>query len=255
MKTTICRVCRSHTSHIFTNKVLKKHTVNYFFCSYCKFLQTEEPHWLKEAYERPINLSDTGIMNRNINFSKLTATLLYNFFSNDSKGIDYAGGYGIFTRLMRDIGFDFYWQDKYTTNLLAQGFEDDASQNFDILTAFEVFEHLIEPKQELENMLTRSKSILFSTEIFLALPPQQDWWYYGFHHGQHIAFYSLNTLKYLAQVFNLNLYTNNTNIHLLTNQNINPLWFRFIVKNYKFIFPWIKWRSISKTHGDSIKFE
>ncbi len=39
--------------------------------------------------------------------------------------LDYAGGYGVFTRLMRDIGFDFYWHDPYTQNLFANGFEKD----------------------------------------------------------------------------------------------------------------------------------
>ena len=31
----------------------------------CDFLQTEEPFWLKEAYESAIGITDTGIIKRN----------------------------------------------------------------------------------------------------------------------------------------------------------------------------------------------
>jgi hypothetical protein len=51
-------------------------------------------------------------MQRNINLSKMVATILLLFFDFRRKFLDYAGGYGVFVRLMRDIGFDFYWYDK-----------------------------------------------------------------------------------------------------------------------------------------------
>ena len=107
--------------------------------------------------------------------------------------LDYAGGYGVFTRLMRDIGFDFYWHDPYTQNLFANGFEDDLKSNskFELLTAFEVFEHLVNPKEELEKMLRFSDTIVFSTELMpQEIPDPEEWWYYGFNHGQHISFYT-----------------------------------------------------------------
>jgi hypothetical protein len=44
---------------------------------------------------------------------------------------------------MRDIGFDYFWQDKYTENLFAQGFENTKIKNgqIELLTCFEAFEH------------------------------------------------------------------------------------------------------------------
>jgi hypothetical protein len=56
---------------------------------------------------------DTGIMQRNLYLSKITAFILLLFFDCRKKFLDYAGGYGVFVRLMRDYGFDFYWYDKY----------------------------------------------------------------------------------------------------------------------------------------------
>jgi len=54
-------------------------------------------------------------MSRNISSSKITAVILFFLFKKFGKFLDFGGGYGIFTRLMRDIGFDFYWYDPHST--------------------------------------------------------------------------------------------------------------------------------------------
>ena len=118
-----CKICTQQPKQIFKGKILNKYDINYFYCEHCGFLQTEEPYWLEEAYNESINVSDTGYMQRNINLSQKLTILLALFFDKNGKFLDYAGGYGVFVRMMRDIGFDFYWDDKYTTNLFARGFE------------------------------------------------------------------------------------------------------------------------------------
>ncbi len=125
-------------------KILNKYYAKYYYCDHCGFLQTEEPYWLNEAYARPINISDTSYMQRNIYLSKTLTTILSVFFNlNNTKFIDYAGGYGIFVRLMPCIGFDFYWHDKYGQNLFAKGFERDFSnkEKVEVVISFENFEH------------------------------------------------------------------------------------------------------------------
>jgi len=218
-----CRICNSKADKAFSAKVLNKYLVDYFHCPNCGFLFTEDPYWLKEAYERPINLSDTGILQRNILFSKILSTIIFFNFNKNGKFLDYAGGYGIFTRLMRDIGFDFLWHDPFTKNIFANGFEYDSTreEKFELLTAFEVFEHLVNPLDEIIKMQQLSNTIIFSTEILPAKIPQPtDWWYYGFEHGQHVSFYSQKTFKHIAQLFNLNLY-NIGNIQILTDKSLN----------------------------------
>jgi hypothetical protein len=44
-------------------------------------------------------------------------------FDANNRFIDYGGGYGLFVRLMRDAGFDYYWFDKFCDNVLSKGFE------------------------------------------------------------------------------------------------------------------------------------
>ena len=60
-----CRVCHRPLGTSFSEGRILDRNVEYFECSECGYVQTEEPTWLDEAYSSPINLSDTGIMARN----------------------------------------------------------------------------------------------------------------------------------------------------------------------------------------------
>ena len=53
--------------------------------------------------------------------------------------------YGIFVSMIRDKGFEFYWQDDFCENIFAERFVADMNSNYDTITAFEVVEHLPEP--------------------------------------------------------------------------------------------------------------
>ena len=63
------------------------------------FLQTEEPYWLAEAYSSVICAEES--VARNLDLAKRVPILLYYFFNYNAQFVDYAGGYGIFTRMMR----------------------------------------------------------------------------------------------------------------------------------------------------------
>jgi len=228
-----CTICGTPSGEIFSSKIIKKYIIKYFLCPNCGFLQTEKPFWLKEAYECPINIYDTGILSRNINLSKKTSVLLYLLFNPKERYLDYAGGYGIFTRLMRDIGYNFLWYDPYTQNLLARGFEYRQDQKIELVTSFETFEHFPEPLVEIEKMLSISRNILFTTILLPENIPEPDsWWYYGREHGQHISFYSVKTLTYIARKYGLNLCTNHYDIHLLSDKLVDNNIFNKIVHSY-----------------------
>jgi len=211
-----CRICNSECKKKFEAEILNKYNISYLYCKNCGFLQTEKPFWLKESYEESMNLSDTGILLRNMRLAKISSVILYFLFRKNKKFLDYAGGYGIFTRLMRDVGFDFYWKDPYTKNILARGFEYDESMKIELLTSFESFEHFANPLEDIEKMLKISKNILFTTDLLPAIVPKPEkWWYYGLEHGQHISFYSRKTLKFIAKKYNFHLYSFG-NTHLLS---------------------------------------
>ena len=247
-----CNICGHSVHKVFEAKIMNRYQISYYFCDSCHFLQTEEPYWLEEAYQDAINCSDTGILTRNLDLSKQAAAIIFCLFDKQRIFLDYAGGYGILTRLMRDLGFDYYWFDLYAKNIFAQGFDyHPGIGEIELVTSFESFEHFPKPIEEIEKMLDFSKNILFSTELLPSPVPQSGgWWYYGLDHGQHISFYSKNTLKYIAKKYRLQLYTQYS-LHLLTDKKINPLFFRFILRMsrlglHKFISRSLR----SKTFGD-----
>ena len=227
-----CKICGSSASLSFSKQLLKKYLVNYFKCNNCGFIQTEDPYWLEEAYTSAITSLDIGLLYRNLFNLPVTSAIIYRYFNSSSKFIDYGGGYGIFTRIMRDKGFKYFRQDIYCENLFAKHFDIndfDGDSKYEMLTAFEVFEHLPDPDAGLKKMLDYSDNILFSTEL---IPKksiiEKEWWYLAPETGQHIAFYSKESLAILAKKNDLNLYTNGTTLHLLTRKKVNPLFFKLL---------------------------
>ena len=219
----LCRVCNSLAVKLFTTELLG-FEVQYFECSRCGYVQTESPFWLDRAYAEVINDSDTGIMWRNkVNTQVVLMTLLA-LRTPRERVVDFAGGYGLLVRQLRDIGVDALWRDKYCTNLVARGFEHK-DETAVLVTAFEVFEHLFEPMIALEHMLTIAPNVLLSTEIMpMPTPAQCEWWYYGREHGQHIGFYRLKTLQNMAECFGCRLLTYGR-YHLITRDSVPaPVW-------------------------------
>ena len=250
-KKTRCPICSHATKHLFTKQVLGKYDANYLHCRYCCYLFINKPTWLKEAYSSPINIEDTGLVSRNLGLSKITSIIITIWFSRRGKFLDYAGGYGLLTRLMRDIGLDFYWLDKYTENLLARVFEHNKSnKKYELITAFEVFEHLQNPASELKKILKYGDSILFSTELIPARDNLKNWDYLGVEHGQHLSFYSEKSLEFLAKKHGLNYYTDHSMVHLFTPQSLSPLLFHNMIRLRSILFPLFSLLYKSKKQSD-----
>lgn len=224
----LCKICENNTEYFAEAKILFKYNIKYYKCPSCGFIQTEEPYWLEEAYSEAINYSDIGLLKRNSDLIAPTANVISMFF-NEGKYLDYGAGYGVFVRMMRDNGYDFYWQDKYCENLYAKDFIGNDAEKYKILTAYEVFEHLNEPIEEVEKMLQLSDNILFTTYLVPNSNPKPDeWWYYTTDHGQHISLYSRKSLEILAKRFKKNFYSNGKNIHLITDKKISGWFFKIV---------------------------
>lgn len=216
-----CKICSAPTTTALTHTVRGKHEARYALCPSCDLMFVENPTWLAEAYEKPINVTDVGYVTRNVFLSRKTLLLCYIAFGKNGTYVDYAAGYGMLVRLMRDYGINFLWDDPYTTNLFSQGFEYDRAKKITAITCFECFEHLPDPLDEMKKMLAISDTIIFSTRLKpVGEIPELDWPYYGFEHGQHVAFWSKKSLARLAADFSLNFYTDGDNFHIITKRTL-----------------------------------
>ena len=238
-----CPICDNKKTQLsFNTLVLEKYNAQFDFCPNCGFIFAKNPFWLEEAYSNSaIASTDTGIVMRNLSISRRLAMLLYLVLKEDGNGryLDLAGGFGLLTRMMRDLGFDFYWSDKYCENLLAHGFEftNDLTP-FRAVTAFEVMEHLERPLDFIKDSLCFSgtDTFIFSTEVFCEpVPDINSWWYYSFETGQHIAFYQKRTLKFISDRIGLNLYSK-SGLYIMTKNKISERVLSFCTNRISYFF-------------------
>ena len=255
-----CKICGKRATRIFEANFLGKHRGFFDYCRTCGYLSVTNPYWLAEAYSDAISATDTGLVQRNFFVAQQLSVFIYFFLGMSEKDqfLDYAGGFGLLTRLMRDRGFNFYWQDPYCVNLVATGFGfDQTSPPFKAVTMFEALEHLDDPLASLENILksAESNTLVFSTLLYGDHPPQPDkWWYYSLESGQHISFFSLKTLSTIGKQMGLNCYSTGS-FHVLTNHVFNPIKFRLVCnpRFTKAMYPLIKTRFLpSLTWSDHL---
>ena len=252
-----CPICSGVMAPCFTAQVLGKYPAQYEVCNACGFLRAHEPHWLDEAYSSAIAAADTGLVMRNISLACKLAGALYWVLGERGEGryLDAAGGYGMLTRLMRDMGFDFYWSDKYCDNLITPGFEYSQAQGpCRAVTAMEVLEHLPDPASFIEESLalSGSQTLIFTTELYEGPAPQPDaWWYYAFATGQHIGFFQRRTLETLGARLSLHLASAN-GLHIFSRTAVNERLLRMVTGRWASLSAlwWIRRRLGSKTVSD-----
>jgi hypothetical protein len=221
----VCRVCGGNIRSIGDRYVMHKYKVTYAQCLVCDYIQTEEPYWLEEAYHSPITAQDTGSLIRVLHLANVTKVLLALVLDRRGRCLDFGGGYGIFVRRMRDLGVDFWWQDHYCENLLAQGFSaNPADAGYELVTCFEVLEHVVAPDELIAALLSRSKAVLVSTELSDGWSERFfDWPYVAAEHGQHVGFFSERTLRAMAQRMGVNFISDGKSLHLFSKVKV-PAW-------------------------------
>lgn len=258
MKTKICPITSQQMDAVFSAKLLNKYNVQYFYCEESGLLQTEEPYWLDEAYAQAIAATDTGILRRNILHLLRSLPLLNALTDEQSKLLDVGGGYGILTRMLRDVGYDCYSYDKYCQNLFADGFEPEENFSASVLFAFEVFEHIENPLKFLQDNFSKysCRTMIFSTQTFNNNTiPDNDWWYYSFETGQHITIYQPRTLKILAEKNNCFYFPLGKGFHLITDKYLSKMnqviFSNRVLSGLQALYFIIKKQKLSKTQLDS----
>ena len=229
---TACKLCGGATEWFGELVVLGRHRARYRRCTGCGHVAVENPDWLEEAYaDHAIAALDTGIVARNLWLADATDALLRWRFRGVRSALDYGGGTGLFVRLMRDRGHDFRWSDPHCGNLFALGFEADPDAAFDLVTCFEVAEHLTDPVPVFRALAERAPILVFSTEL---LPEQHnrpgEWHYYAPETGQHVGFFTIASLQALANQLGRHFASDGRMLHAFTREPLDPRWLRAVSK-------------------------
>jgi hypothetical protein len=233
-----CRLCGAETENYLTLPVLGQYDVRYYHCKECDLLQTETPYWLDKAYSSTISALDTGAISRNVFCTRLTilvGRLLR--VARTLPCLDYGGGHGVFTRMMRDGGRNFKWCDKYGPNLFARGFEGDPKTPHAFVTAFEVFEHLVNVRDELGSLFGPGHNFVLVGTVLHA-NQDEKWWYFVPESGQHVAFYSRRTMQHIGDRFGYDVICGPAYSLFIKRVTATSGWRRALIKRI-LCWPWL----------------
>jgi hypothetical protein len=178
-----------------------KYPAAYWRCETCHCLETDPPHWLDESYNTEVHIAgDTGMVARTWQMAQTTSLLLrLAGVGPRVQGMDWGGGNGLFCRMMRDQAYNFVSDDKYAEAFYCHDFtrESLGVTKSDIVTSFELFEHLPDPASELKEILAFDPKLwIFSTQLYGS--QDHTWNYLGPDHGRHVFFYSEMGLRKFA---------------------------------------------------------
>lgn len=193
-------------------------------CQECDFLFVPDPFWLPEAYQARF-MGDTGLVRRNIRLEKALLPFLsfiHEYIPN-FRGLDFGSGTGMFCRMMRDLGFEFVAYDEFAESELCKPFIIDTleKEKFTVITAFEVLEHVPNPKELMQTLSGASENIIFTTCLRKNGDiPKSDWWYYAPEIAQHVGFHSPKSLDYLAESIGSQVTTKKSDLHLISPHKI-----------------------------------
>jgi SAM-dependent methyltransferase len=132
------------------------------------------------------------------------------------KILDYGGGTGLFAQRLRDQEFSATTYDPFSS------FNEMPQETFDLITCFEVLEHLPSPKETVATMVALLKergAIFFSTMVQPASFEKTglSWWYAGPRNG-HISLYSSQSLAHLFALHGMKVSSFSENVHIAYTQ-------------------------------------
>jgi tetratricopeptide (TPR) repeat protein len=130
--------------------------------------------------------------------------------------LDYGGGSGLLAERLREMGFAAESYDPFSK------FDKLPGVGFDLITCFEVMEHLPQPREtvrEMVSLLGEQGAILFST---LIQPPEMErlrlnWWYAAPRNG-HVSLYTPAALLHLFKPHGMRVGSFNAGLHIAYGQ-------------------------------------
>ncbi|KAF0166257.1 MAG: putative 3-demethylubiquinone-9 3-O-methyltransferase [Rhodocyclaceae bacterium] len=196
--------------------------VYYALCGKCGFCFAPElAAWPLEKFEEEIyndqyvNVDPDYVDARpRANAGNLIA--MFGDRAHSIRHLDYGGGSGLLAGLLRESG----WQSVSYDPFVDRSMSVEQIGEFDLVTAFEVFEHVPDVQGlmgNLRSLLAPNGLVVFSTLLSDGnLQPRQriSWWYASPRNG-HISLFSRSSLAILAQQYGFRFGSFSDGFHVL----------------------------------------
>jgi len=195
--------------------------VHYALCSQCGFCFGQElVNWPVAEFESKIYNDEYILVDPDYVEARPRANAIHlmSLFGNQTPSIrhlDYGGGSGRLAKILRDTG----WQS-HSYDLIADKKSSlEQSGKFDLITAFEVFEHLPDASKlmsDIRSLLAPNGLILFSTLLSdgnIQSNRKLNWWYAAPRNG-HISLFSKSSLSILAKSNGFNFASLSDGLHV-----------------------------------------
>jgi hypothetical protein len=191
-------------------------------------LQISDAPWLSLAHATSISNTDTGAASRSISVHKTIIAFFKLQCRADNSGIDFSGGTGLLTRLLKDSGFEVTSFDPYSSQFFSCRFQatlQDFKKEKTFISAIEYIEHLEQPFETFQSIVRNKQLFMFTTETN-SVPSQNPnsinpWWYFSPKEGQHISFATSVGLKFFRERLDYNYYIKLNSLHIFFRKRIS----------------------------------
>jgi len=196
MNNTLCKICSGHTKTIYSDEVKSA----YFKCLSCDFIFIDSKHLLardveKSKYDFHKNSIDNpGYVKM---FEQFISKVYQPYSSEIHTALDFGCGPGpVLAELLirKNIEVDIY-DPYYFPN------SDFDSKQYDLIVSTEVFEHLLNPLEEIKKLKNSIREGGYLGIMTLFQPDEVDfpkWWY--IRDDTHISFYSNKTFEVISDI-------------------------------------------------------
>lgn len=230
----LCAVCFGSTKFLFSYEVRGEHQASLHECLTCRFTYIANPHWLDDSFSSELNDLDIGSVDRCLVLADFVEVLIRSLKSSKSRFLDWGGGYGLLSRIMRDRGLDFVSHDIYTRPLFVELSSNLNSETFELITMSEVALHLVNPVPVFTKIMESTDVLVFTAVIAPTVIPN-DWWYLMPDTGQHVAIYHEETLQALAMKLRVQVTSDGRFFHVLHRNSLGTK-SRLIIKYRPLVF-------------------
>ena len=193
--------------------------IEYFLCDACGFCFAPEfSSWTFLDFEQRIYNDDYESVDPDYKLARpsANANLLDQLFGAAKPAhVDYGGGSGLLSEQLRGKGWNSRTYDPFVDRSVQVG----ELGSFDLVTAFEVFEHVPDIDilfADLQSLVKAEGLILFSTLLSdgeIGRDRPLSWWYASPRNG-HISLFSAQSLRLGLNQRGFNLASASTNLHL-----------------------------------------